>query len=237
MPNHITNLISFGDQPEQVAAFHQMLQNLRQEGGVYGSIDFNKLIPMPESLDMESGSSTSDGLAAYRRFMMGDKTAEAFRKEHPEAWALGKQAYENIQQYGVPTWYEWCNRNWGTKWNAYSCAELDKNADTMEFMTAWSSVPGILEALSRKYPDQAVSYRWADEDIGSNVGEAVFQNGKMVDSNIPVPGSREAYELASDIMGIALEDLDLYLSADKSTYEYREEPPKERPHTKGGQVR
>ena len=107
----------------------------------------------------------------------------------------------------------------------------------MEFMTAWSSVPGILEALSRKYPDQAVSYRWADEDIGSNVGEAVFQNGKMVDSNIPVPGSREAYELASDIMGIALEDLDLYLSADKSTYEYREEPPKERPHTKGGQVR
>lgn len=237
MPNHITNLISFGDQPEQVAAFHQMLRELRQEDGVYGSIDFNKLIPMPESLDMESGSSTSDGLAAYRRFMMGDKTAEAFRKEHPEAWALGKQAYENIQQYGVPTWYEWCNRNWGTKWNAYSCAELDKNADTMEFMTAWSSVPGILEALSRKYPDQAVSYRWADEDIGSNVGEAVFQNGKMVDSNIPIPGSREAYELASDIMGIALEDFDLYLSEDKSTYEYREEPPKERPHTKGGQVR
>ena len=237
MPNHITNLISFGDQPEQVAAFHQMLRELRQEDGVYGSIDFNKLIPMPESLDIEAGSNTHDGLAAYRRFMSGDKAAETFRKERPEAWALGKRAYENIQQYGAPTWYEWCNRNWGTKWNAYSCAEIDKNADTMEFMTAWSSVPGILEALSRKYPDQAVSYRWADEDIGSNVGEAVFQNGKMVDSNIPVPGSREAYELASDIMGIALEDLDLYLSADKSTYEYREEPPKERPHTKGGQVR
>ena len=237
MPNHITNMISFGDQPEQVAAFHQMLRELRQEDGVYGSIDFNKLIPMPESLDIEAGSNTNDGLAAYRRFMSGDKAAETFRKERPEAWALGKRAYENIQQYGAPTWYEWCNRNWGTKWNAYSCAEIDKNADTMEFMTAWSSVPGILEALSRKYPDQAVSYRWADEDIGSNVGEAVFQNGKMVDSNIPVPGSREAYELASDIMGIALEDLDLYLSADKSTYEYREEPPKERPHTKGGQVR
>ena len=47
MPNHITNLISFGDQPEQVAAFHQMLRDLRQKDGVYGSIDFNKLIPMP----------------------------------------------------------------------------------------------------------------------------------------------------------------------------------------------
>ena len=56
MPNHITNLISFGDQPEQVAAFHQMLRDLRQKDGVYGSIDFNKLIPMPESVNIESGS-------------------------------------------------------------------------------------------------------------------------------------------------------------------------------------
>lgn len=171
MPNHITNLISFGNQPEQVAAFHQMLHDLRQEDGVYGSIDFNKLIPMPESLNIESGSRTSSGLEAYRRFMNGDKTAEVFKEEHPEEWALGKQAYENIQQYGSPTWYEWCNKNWGTKWNAYSCVELGKDDNTLEFYTAWSSVPTILEALSKKYPDQAISYCWADEDIGGNVGE------------------------------------------------------------------
>lgn len=111
MPNHITNLISFGDQPEQVAAFHQMLRDLRQKDGVYGSIDFNKLIPMPKALDIESGTRTTNGLDAYRRFITGDKAgAEAFQKEHPEEWALGKQAYENIQQYGSPTWYEWCNK-------------------------------------------------------------------------------------------------------------------------------
>ena len=183
MPNHITNLISFGDQPEQVAAFHQMLRDLRQKGGVYGSIDFNKLIPMPKALDIESGTRTTNGLDAYRRFITGDKAgAEAFQKEHPEEWALGKQAYENIQQYGSPTWYEWCNKNWGTKWNAYSCVELGKDDDTLEFFTAWSSVPTILEALSRKYPDQTISYCWADEDIGSNVGEAVYKNGEMIDA-------------------------------------------------------
>lgn len=238
MSNHITNLISFGDQPEQVAAFHQMLRDLRQDGGVYGSIDFNKLIPMPKSLDIESGTRTTIGLDAYRRFMAGNKGgAEAFQKEHPEEWALGKQAYENIQQYGAPTWYEWCNKNWGTKWNAYSCTELSMEDDTLDFFTAWNCVTPILEALSRKYPDQTVSYRWADEDIGSNVGEAVYKNGEMVDANIPEPGSRAAYELASDIMGIDLEDFDLYLSDDKTTYEYREDPPKESQRTKGGPER
>lgn len=233
MPNHITNLISFGDQPEQIAAFHQMLRDLRQEDGVYGSIDFNKLIPMPESLNIEAGSRTDSGLDAYRRFMAGDKTAEDFRKDHPAEWALGKQAYENIRRYGSPTWYEWCNKNWGTKWNAYSCVELGKEDDTLEFFTAWSSVPTILEVLSKKYPDQAVSYRWADEDIGSNVGEAVYKNGEMIDANIPEPCSRAAYELASNIIGIDLADFDLYLSEDKSTYEYHEVPPKEK-RTKGG---
>lgn len=238
MPNHITNLISFGDGPEQIAAFHQMLQDLRQKDGVYGSIDFNKLIPMPESLNIESGSRTSRGLDAYRRFVAGDKTgAEAFQKEHPEEWSLGKQAYENIQQYGSPTWYEWCNKNWGTKWNAYSCTELSMEDDTLDFFTAWNSAIPILEALSRKYSGQTITYRWADEDIGSNVGEAVFQNGEVVDANIPEPGSRAAFELASDIMGIALEDFDLYLSDDKTTYEYREDPPKEHPRVKGGPER
>lgn len=112
----------------------------------------------------------------------------------------------------------------------------DKDDDTLEFFTAWSSVPTILEALSRKYPDQTISYCWADEDIGSNVGEAVYKNGEMIDANIPEPGSREAYELASDIMGIDLADFDLYLSADKSTYEYHEDPPKTK-RTKDGPAR
>ena len=236
MPNHITNLISFGDQPEQVAAFHRMLQELRQEDGVYGSIDFNKLIPKPQALNIEAGIRTENGLAAYRRFIAGDITAKDFKKDHPAEWALGRQAYENIRQYGSPTWYEWCNKNWGTKWNAYSCVELGKDDDTLEFFTAWSSVPTILEALSKKYPDQAISYRWADEDIGNNVGEAVYKNGERIDATIPEPGSREAYELASDIMGIDLEDFDLYLSEDKSTYEYHENPPKTK-RTKDGPER
>ena len=59
---------------------------------------------------------------------------------------------------------------------------------------------------------------------------------KMIDANIPEPGSREAYELASDIMGIDLADFDLYLSADKSTYEYHEDPSKTK-RTKDGPAR
>ena len=82
-----------------------MLRELRQEDDVYGSLDFNKLIPMPEPLNIESGTWTNQGLQAYRSFMAGSKNVEAFKKEHPKEWELGKLAYENIQKYGYPTWF------------------------------------------------------------------------------------------------------------------------------------
>ena len=42
----------------------------------------------------------------------------------------------------------------------------------------------------------------------------------MTEKHIPIPGSREAYELAAEIMRVDLRDYDLVLSADGSTYEW-----------------
>ena len=221
MSNQVTNFISFGNGPEQVAAFHKMLRELRQEDDVYGSLDFNKLIPMPEPLNIESGTWTNQGLQAYRSFMTGRKNAETFKKEHPDAWELGRQAYENIQKYGYPTWFEWRIQHWGTRCNAYSCVELRQGDQTMRFETAWRRVLEIVRALSKKYPDQTVTYRWADAELGADVGEAVFQNGKIADVHIPKPHSREAHQLARDIMKNDLAHFDPDLSKGKKSRGYR----------------
>lgn len=74
----------------------------------------------------------------------------------------------------------------------------------MVFLTAWNSVPDIVAALSRKYPDQTITYRWADEDIGQNVGEMVFRDGKCIEQDILEGGSPAAYEMAAEIIGIEL---------------------------------
>lgn len=68
----------------------------------------------------------------------------------------------------------------------------------LEFLTAWASVPPIVEAISRKFPDALITYRRADENIGHNVGEVVLQNGQYLEDRSPVEGSKEAFELAAD---------------------------------------
>lgn len=244
MPNNITNQITFGSDSAALAAFQRMLRDVRMEGQPLGSFDFNKLLPMPKELDMEAGTRTDRGLKLVREYhhaltdleqqkpLLTPKEYAAklrlckgmYRKKRmadPETWALGEKAYNNVQRFGSPTWYEWCNQNWGSKWNAYQPRPLREDDHTMIFYTAWSSVPKIISLLSRRYPEQAIAYRWADEDIGHNVGEFTLKDGEVIDIHMPEDGSRAAYEMAAEIMDVSLSDYDLHLTKDGSSYEHR----------------
>lgn len=58
---------------------------------------------------------------------------------------IGRQ-YIDIQiLYGATTWYEWCPKNWGTKWNAGETRLLD--VDTIVFDTPWSAPEKVITQL------------------------------------------------------------------------------------------
>lgn len=135
--------------------------------------DFNKVIPMPESLNIESGSITDEAIIYYvtdkctlplraigkpdkelvekkinNRFSKGSWAEEIFMRvlerthaapesKKEELYKKGETYVSNIRQYGHATWYEWCYKNWGTKWNALSNEQEDD--DTIIFETAWSN--------------------------------------------------------------------------------------------------
>ena len=66
MPNYVSNLVEFSGDP---VAVQNMLIAIKDDQYGLGTIDFNKLIPMPESLMIEAGSRTDKGLKAYRDFI------------------------------------------------------------------------------------------------------------------------------------------------------------------------
>ncbi len=233
MPNHVTNIVKFNGNADR---FQEMLERIQNEEYGRGSIDFNKIIPMPESLNIQAGSMTRRGLEAYQGFievytLAGTRTGldllnipkaseDAFLKMRPdikpEDWALGRAAFQNIQQYGAPTWYEWCVQNWGTKWNAYNC-NAAPDANTMSFLTAWSAPHPILQKLSEMYPDLVVEHQWADKDIGANCGQRTYQGGDILDEYYPDYGKRSV-EFACQVMGAEPEDYGLVLSQDGTEY-------------------
>ena len=216
MPNYITNHISMEGSDSDIEAVINFLRNDEEDVAV----DFNNVIPMPESLNMTSGSIEDQAIAVYmyrvrkndnkivRIFNYPwvekagistlDELCEKFENDNPDIVALGEKYVNNIEQHGHSTWYGWCCDNWGTKWNAL---DAWSSGNTIGFETAWSGVPDIMEKISEKFPNIKFTYRWADEDFGCNLGELVLKGGKIIDTNIPSPCSDEAYEMAADILG------------------------------------
>lgn len=181
MPNHVTNRIHLiGDQKR----IDGLMEAVRYENQPLGTMDFNKIIPMPNNI---------------------------FR---------GSLGQRELQLYGKNNWYDWSIANWGSKWNSFSPQPLEKN--TLTFSTAWSNVMPILEALAQQYPDLDIEYRWADEDIGCNVGMASFSGGEMTSLHFPEVQSKEAFEMAAEIRGIQLADYCLSYNEEIGTYEYDE---------------
>jgi hypothetical protein len=217
MPNHITNILRIEASEELTAQIKSEIKSVDEEGETR-HIDFNKILPMPESLNITSGSTTSNGIAILQ-YRAGDDTAirgimgYAWGKEFDTPEDLiehmivkgsanleeAQKALDNERLYGCRDWYGWSTSNWGTKWNAYSTNDTD--VDEISFETAWSNPYPVIVALSVKYPEAVFHMRFADEDFGHNVGEYSLQNGDVVDENIPEGGSEEALELAADITG------------------------------------
>lgn len=92
---------------------------------------------------------------------------------------LGNTYLNNIIQYGCDSWYDWCCKNWGTKWNSSGALIVDDN--TYEFETAWSTPYNVLVELSKQFPNSRISVDYADEDIGNNCGSYILENGNLID--------------------------------------------------------
>lgn len=236
MPNHVKNIITLKSGEKQI---REMLETIKNDDYGLGTVDFNKVIPMPESLNIESGSKSNAGIKAVKEYLnsMLDKykdkagTYDDFfndlrshrndisDEKEKEIWDIGVTAVENLHKYGAPTWYEWCINNWDTKWNAYGydeSADYSQNTD-LWFQTAWSAPHPILQKLSEMYPDITFEHEWADEDLGANCGRKCYRNGECTEEYYP-ENQKEAIEFACRIWDYDPAELDLMLNKAENGY-------------------
>ena len=112
----------------------------------------------------------------------------------PEGLFMGDLGVEEMKKYKDNNWYDWRIKHWNTKWNAYGFEPPAFSGDTgtMTFRTANCSPFPVIFKLSQKYPDVEIDLRYADEDIGYNVGEITVCAGELIDDNSPQYGSATA---------------------------------------------
>jgi hypothetical protein len=196
MPNWVQTKLTFHGKSNRV---NKLLETVKSESdGEVNYFDLDRIMPMPESLKIESGSSTDLAIDILKYQETGDDTELKEKLKYP--WVVkegittieqfiehctknekvdldnGRKALENIQKWGSKDWYEWSIKNWGTKWNT---SDSYYEGDTLSFQTAWSLPESVLIKLSEMFPDITICVVYADEDIGSNCGEFQLVNGNI----------------------------------------------------------
>lgn len=184
MPNHVTNIIEIENLSSENIS--KILEEIKNDEVGIGSIDFNKIIPMPDYI---------------------------FR---------GNLGQEEREEHGVNNWYDWSIENWDTKWNAYKFEKYD-GGNKIIFQTAWSAPHAVIHGMSEKYPEITMTHSWADENIGDNVGKITYENGVAIDELYLENYSKEAYDMAADIIQVDLADCGYVLNEDGTAYECNEE--------------
>lgn len=176
MPNHVKNIVAISGDKESVKRFkEQVMYQVEGEDGKL-PISFQTIVPMPEELNIESGSRSYIAQDYARADEQGKAAILAERKVTEEQL---KPWLDNLSKYGSATWYEWRIARWGTKWDAYE-QEVEDETDTMvrlTFWTAWSTPSEVMQALSAKFPTLEISVDYADEDMGSNCGSYRCEDG------------------------------------------------------------
>ena len=211
MPNYVKARITVRGRRELIDQLvEQVKSTYKDEEGEEHEIllDFNKITPMPESLNITDGSDGEMGMRYlilqsksdfgktdddFKLIANVDKIKELDPKRFDEIIDLGKKYLHNIAEYGYPTWYRWRIENWGTKWDACEI-ESDGNG-TFEFETAWSFPYPVIEKLSSMYPELEIDFMYADEDCGCNTGCGTLKGGDEIDGEYPDSCSDRAYEL------------------------------------------
>lgn len=167
-----------------------------------GDFDFNKVVPMPEELNIEL---TPEGEDGYRYLCLRNKQDisdddKIFMRRveatpgFDRAIQLGKKYLENRLRYNASDWYDWRWRNWGTKWNACETSwsllqPLKKEhmvSQELYFETPYTFPLPIVEKLSYLFPDVIIDYSFLTEEYSYFLEQPTytcmgrFIGGKMV---------------------------------------------------------
>lgn len=184
MPNWVRNEVTLSGDAKQIKALKQKVKSKDN------AFDFNKIVPMPEELDIEASDllardfiqhwkdspmkeCVTEVLDQAIQYFLYERECEGEKMTLKDIQNTTKMIH-NYFKYGYLFWNDWRLEKWGTKWNTNGA---DCWKDGFVFDTAWSTPEPAMRTLSELYPDVEIFIKYADEDLGQNCGTYTCVNG------------------------------------------------------------
>lgn len=202
MPNHTSTILEVHGTKARIKEFMQFVS--ATEDGKTIPFSCDAVIPMPPELRSISSPVKIVSEKEYEQAILN-----ALKNEKNAQFSPALPLTENLQKmykekYGADNWYDWANKNWGTKWGAYDHGEwklLNCGGDwvaSLFFMSAWAPVVPVIEVCASKFPDLKFTLKYADEG-GGFLGFTLWEKGGMLTEKDIAWNSREGKELREEL--------------------------------------
>jgi hypothetical protein len=110
--------------------------------------DPNEIVRLMELFDSGNGGGFFEHVLPCPKKLRDDEAVSYADEEKQRERRLVEK--DNLDKFGSKDWYDWCIKNWGTKWDACSVEAnmpWDSHFLQVVFETAWSPPTGIYQTL------------------------------------------------------------------------------------------
>jgi hypothetical protein len=159
-------------------------------------IDFNKIIPMPETLDIE------DNQTAALATIFSTRTSEVgINNQIKSPMELNEKEFnlylsylKNMYNHKYINWFQWRMIKWNSAWNAYNTKEV---GEAIQFTTRFSPSLNITLELSRQFKEIELIHGYIEKETESP-GKVCFKDGTVKLGNFE--NNHEKSEFATNLL-------------------------------------
>jgi|WetSurSiteA1Bulk_404760.scaffolds.fasta_scaffold00108_11 hypothetical protein len=160
MPNWCENDLYVKGGKEDIEAFIDFCKG-KDDEGVEVNFDFNQFIPYPDTFKLQDGERD--------KWIKENSIEESSPSGNISAFLKLKEGsdWKDCPKDGYNTGgYEWCCKNWGTKWNVGTADfERTKGGVTITFSTAWAPPIPVIQAMGDKFPDLTFTLKYYEQGM------------------------------------------------------------------------
>lgn len=195
MPNHVQNIITLKGDEQKI---REMLKTIKNDDYGLGTVDFNKVIPMPESCDWYEWSISNWGTKwnayGYEKDM-DYSGCDSLRFQ--TAWSAPHPVLEKLTEIfpDIEFEHEWADEDIGENCGRYRYKDGERieeyvpecEKDCIEFACRiWDCDPAELDLMLNKAENGYVNIEMDSYDLISLFGKpALFTNERLTDADIP----------------------------------------------------
>jgi hypothetical protein len=124
--------------------------------------------------------------------------------------AIGQKMKENVVKYGAKNWYEWCNKNWGVKWDVNGRLDAKENGLTYSFDSAWGPPSEAIRKISELFSGLTFELEYFESGMAF-AGKMIFQGGDIIEDDYRSWTNKESLEEVRDCGDFVASEVDVLL--------------------------